>query len=307
MARAKGIITGHEHESSRRSAVYKKIYIEITNRCNLRCSFCPSTQRPGQFMSVDAFTDILRKIKGYTQFISLHVLGEPLLHPDLPQLLEKAASAGLRVNLTTNGTLLAKRNNELLAARALRQINISLHSLAQLDPVTRELHYENIFDFAQTASAASSLSISLRLWNYSGKYHQDNDHLLARLLAFFHLPAHIFSEIKAGQGIALAPRVFLNPECQFDWPTLETPVLGRQGYCRGMRDHIAILVNGTVVPCCLDAEGILALGNIFHHSLEEIVAAPRACRIIKGFVDQHVVEPLCQRCSFRLRFGSAGM
>lgn len=287
---------------------FKKIYIEITNRCNLACPFCAQSSRGKTFMAVAAFAEVLRCIQGATRFISLHVLGEPLLHPEFGQLLAISGHQGMQVNLTTNGTLLGRHQHTLLTAPALRQINISLHGLAFLERGAAEANLRELIDFAQEASHAKRLYISLRLWNLGAGESQENDswnvHLLERLSSAFASSVIRPDALRAERGIPLAPRVFLNPEPQFAWPQLSSPDLGRQGYCRGLRDHLAILVDGTVVPCCLDAEGVLALGNIFSQSLDDILAGSRARRMNEGFGHQWLVEPLCRRCSYRLRFST---
>jgi len=287
---------------------FKKIYIEITNRCNLACPFCALSSRAKAFMDAVAFAEVLRRIQGATRFISLHVLGEPLLHPEFGQLLAISGEQGVQVNLTTNGTLLGRHRHTLLTAPALRQINISLHGLAYLERGAATTHLQELIDFSQEASRANRLYISLRLWNLgTGASQEDggwNEWLLARLSSAFASPVIRADALRAERGIPLAPRVFLNPEPQFAWPQLSTPDFDRQGCCRGLRDHLAILVDGTVVPCCLDAEGVLVLGNIFSQSLGDILAGPRASRMREGFGHQWLVEPLCRRCSYRLRFST---
>lgn len=287
---------------------FKKIYIEITNRCNLACPFCAPSNRAKASMDAAAFAEVLRRIQGATRFISLHVLGEPLLHPEFGQLLAISGEQGMQVNLTTNGTLLGRHRHTLLAAPALRQINISLHGLAQLERGAAATHLQEMIDFVQEASRITNLYISLRLWNLGAGESQENDSwnewLLARLSSAFASPVIRADALRAQRGILLAPRVFLNPEPQFAWPQLSSPDLGRQGYCRGLRDHLAILVDGTVVPCCLDAEGVLALGNIFSQFLDDLLAGPRASRMREGFGHQWLVEPLCRRCSYRFRFST---
>ncbi len=287
---------------------FKKIYIEVTNCCNLVCNFCHQTTRSKGFMSPAVFADILEKIQGHTEHICLHVLGEPLLHPDFSQLLGISQRYGMRVNLTTNGTLLGRHHNTLLTGPALRQISISLHSLAQLEQENADTYLQDIITFAGTASATTSLYISLRLWNlHYEKTEQEtdwNNWLLERLTAAFTRSTIRAEDLQAERGIPLAPRVFLNPEDQFDWPHPGAPDLGRKGYCRGGRDHLAVLVDGTVVPCCLDADGLLALGNIRQQPLEAILDGPRARQIREGFAQQRVVEPLCRRCTYRLYFSS---
>lgn len=287
--------------------VFKKIYIEITNRCNLACPFCARSDRAKGFMEVAAFAEVLHRLAGATRHLCLHVLGEPLLHPEFDRLLALCQEQGFRVNLTTNGTLLARHRQTLLASPALRQINISLHGLGQLEQRTAEAYLAEILDFAQEASRATGLYLSLRLWNLGAGEPQEettNPWLLQRLTSTFTLPPLSANALRAERGIPLAPRVFLNPEALFAWPRIDGPDLGRLGHCRGLRDHLAILVDGTVVPCCLDAEGALALGNIFHQSLDEVLATPRAVRMREGLGHQWLVEPLCRRCSYRLRFSA---
>jgi radical SAM protein with 4Fe4S-binding SPASM domain len=288
--------------------VFKKIYVEVTNCCNLTCDFCPRTHRPKVFMSPTVFAEILEKIRLNTGHLSLHVLGEPLLHPDFVQLLALSHQSGLRVNLVTNGTLVGRQRQTLLTAPALRQISISLHGLAQVEQEAAEVHLREILEFSREASRAASLYVSLRLWNLRPSATEEevawNDRILQQLTTAFAVPALSATELQAQRGIPLAPRVFLNPESQFIWPHPAAPDLGRQGYCRGLRDHLAILADGTVVPCCLDAEGRLGLGNILQAPLKEILEGSRARQIREGFDQQQMVEPLCRRCSYRQRFSS---
>jgi len=284
----------------------KKVYIEITNRCNLACPFCATGNRAKGTMAVAAFAEVLTKIRHLTRHLSLHVLGEPLLHPQFDRVLALSHEHGMQVNLATNGTLLARHRHTLLGAPALRQLSVSLHSLAQLESAAAEVYLGEIVDVVREASRTTALYVSLRLWNLgvgaSGEDDAWNGWLLTRLAAAFALPKPAVAELRRGRGIPLTPRVFLNPEPRFVWPRLAAPDLGGRGVCRGLRDHLAILVDGTVVPCCLDAEGVMALGNIFCQDVDAILAGSRARRIREGFGHQWLVESLCRRCSYRLRF-----
>lgn len=286
---------------------FKKIYIEITNRCNLSCSFCLPGKRPKAWMLPEEFGGIVRQVKDHTQHVALHVLGEPLLHPDLDQLLASCRSNGLAVNLTTNGTLLAKRQPLLLASPALRQINISLHSAVEAgSDASLGSYLAEIFAFIRAATSQTPLLISLRLWNMSksglAATAGQNDRILQQLEAFFGLPSPLADRLTPGHGTPLAPRVFLSQNPRFTWPHNPAPEMGSEGFCRGLRDHVAILVDGTVVPCCLDAEADIPLGNIHRQPLGEILASPRATQIYQGFSQRRLVEPLCRRCTFRQSF-----
>jgi radical SAM protein with 4Fe4S-binding SPASM domain len=286
----------------------KKIYVEITNRCNLHCSFCAASSRPKMVMDPAAFTEILHRIHGHTRHLSLHVLGEPLLHPQFADILARCHAHGMRVNLTTNGTLIGQHRQTLLTAPALRQLSISLHSLEALDRSAASMHLREIIALAKEASQSTTLYVSLRLWNLqaAAPFNTDaaSNWLLEHLAAAFADAPFDPDRLSVGRGIPLAERVFLNPEVQFNWPHPTMSELGQHGHCRGLRDHLAILVDGTVVPCCLDGEGRLALGNIFTQSLVDILDSSRATRMREGFGHQWLVEPLCRRCSYRLRFAA---
>ncbi len=287
---------------------FKKIYIEITNRCNLSCSFCHRSGRAKSFMRPEDFRSILRRIEGHTDHLALHVLGEPLLHPELDALLALCLEHGLKVNLTTNGALLPQRQALLLASPPLRQINISLHSFSdqEADPALAG-YLAGIFAFIREA-AAIPLLISLRLWNLpttknaSAASPGPNDPILKALESFFSLPEPLAGRLTPGHGLTLAPKVFLSQNARFTWPHAPAPDLGDKGTCRGLRDHVAILVDGTVAPCCLDAEADIPLGNIHAQSFAEILNSPRATAIRTGFSQRRLSEPLCRRCTFRQSF-----
>ena len=285
---------------------FKKIYLEITNRCNLSCSFCPQSERAKAFMRPEVFRAILRRLKGHTDHLALHVLGEPLLHPELAEILALCQEHGLKINLTSNGTLLPQRQRLLLASPALRQVNISLHSFSDQQANSALADYlAGIFAFIQEA-VATSLLISLRLWNLpiteASASFGPNGPILKALEDFFALSEPLVTRLTPGHGLTLAPRVFLSQNARFTWPHAPAPDLGDKGACRGLRDHVAILVDGTVVPCCLDAEADIPLGNIQTQSLIEILASPRATAIRTGFFQRRLSEPLCRRCTFRQFF-----
>jgi len=107
---------------------FKKIYIEITNICNLKCSFCSSSNRNKKEMSLNEFDSILKKINDYTDYIYLHVKGEPLIHRDLDGILSLCEKYDKKVCITTNGVFLKDRLDIINKYDNIYQINISLHS-----------------------------------------------------------------------------------------------------------------------------------------------------------------------------------
>ncbi|NTV12690.1 MAG: radical SAM protein [Desulfobulbaceae bacterium] len=286
--------------------MFKKIFVEITNRCNLDCPFCSAIHRPRADMRSADFALLLPQLAPFTKHLALHVLGEPLLHPELAQLLALCHDQAFQVNLTTNGTLLPRQAQLLLAASALRQVNVSLHSVnARHDGIEPMGYLAGVLQFARLA-AARGIFVSLRIWDLpvakeqvGGRWQET---VLHSLEEFFCLPFAIQDSAVPGQGIKLAEKIFLSQKELFAWPTLLGPDVGEKGTCRGLRDQVAILVDGTVVPCCLDAAANIPLGNVFQEQFGEIVAGGRASRIRKGFRERLVVEALCRRCEYRVRF-----
>lgn len=286
----------------------KKVYIEIGNICNLSCDFCPETQRKQEFMDLNTFTTILDQVKPHTDYIYFHVKGEPLLHPRLDELLDISYEKGLKVNITTNGTMISKVTDKILNKPALRQISFSLHSFDGNHNENeyfeeKKTYFQEIFDFIEV-STKTPLLISLRLWNLE----QDNtvnlekgrnQELLKMIEKEFDLDYKIAEEILPGRGIKIADRVYLNQDHEFKWPDLKEEEDDGVGFCYGLRDQVAILVDGTVVPCCLDGEGVINLGNIHKTSFTQIRESKRAQNIYHGFSNRKAVEELCRKCGYR--------
>ncbi|MBE5965776.1 MAG: radical SAM protein [Lachnospiraceae bacterium] len=291
---------------------FKKIYIEITNVCNLKCRFCPPTARQAEFMEIETFRHILDQIKPYTDYIYFHVKGEPFLHPQLDQFLDISYEKGFHVNITTNGTLIHKVRDKLITKPALRQINFSLHSFDGNEGLNRKEDYINhILSFIREAKEKSKVIISLRLWNLdnNNRINQEkkrNKELLEIIEEEYNLPYKIQELVSPGRGIKLADRIYLNQDYEFQWPDLKEEEDDGNGFCYGLRKHIAILVDGTVVPCCLDGEGIINLGNMKDTKFAEILAMDRAIHMIEGFSRMEAVEELCRKCGYRKRFGKRG-
>lgn len=275
---------------------FRKIYIEISNLCNLKCSFCPGTARAARRMSCPEFSSLLPKLRPYTDHIYFHLMGEPLCHPDLGEFLQIAHKFGFRVILTTNGTLLPRVTSVLLSSPALHKVNISLHAFEANDlSLPFETYLDNCFSFGQAAGGEKL--VVYRLWNQGGADHLNRE-ILEHMEGFFPQPW-----IRERQGTRIANRTYLEYGDKFDWPDLTLPEGDVPQFCYGLRDQLGILCDGTVVPCCLDHEGDIALGNIFRQDLESILDSPRARAIYNGFSGGQAVEPLCRRCGYAKRFG----
>lgn len=287
---------------------YKKVYIEITNVCNLKCDFCPETKREADFMSETTFRQILDQIKTFTDYIYLHVKGEPLLHPKLGRFLDISYEKGFKVHITTNGTLLDKVADTLMQKPALRQINVSLHSVdGSQSELERDDYIDKVIKFTNKAIVESSIIISLRLWNLDEALltvdqRKKNVDILHKIEENFKLPYKIQGNLSESRALKIQDRVYLNQDYEFKWPDLKEEEDFNKGSCFGLRNQIAILVNGTVVPCCLDGEGIINLGNIHEDEFSDLINGKRAENIRLGFCNNNIVEELCRKCGYRKRF-----
>jgi len=274
---------------------FNKIYLEISNICNLRCGFCPGTRRIPKIMTEAEFSVLLPKLRPYSDYLYFHLMGEPLCHPHLEQFLRLAGDAGFKVILTTNGTLLQKHRATLLNADALHKVNISLHAFEANDlTVPFSVYLEDCFRFGQ--AAAGKKLITYRLWNQGGQ-NTKNTEILDAMSAFFLKPW-----AQERRGIRIGDRIYLEYGDKFDWPDLNADEGGDAVFCYGLRDQLGVLCDGTVVPCCLDHEGDLALGNLFAQEMDEILDSDRAKAIFQGFSNRKAAEPLCRRCGYARRF-----
>lgn len=278
--------------------MFKRAYVEITNICNLRCAFCPGTKRPERFMPPEEFRILARRLRPHTGFLYLHVMGEPLLHPQLGELLEIGAAEGFRICLTTNGTLLEQRHDLLLSAPVLHKLSVSLHSMEGNNAGALGGYLAGVWESVQALSQAGIIC-ALRLWNIGGQETRNGE-----ILAFLgdRLGTHPLDLPQLRRGSwKLGQRLYLEQAEKFDWPELEGPERAA-GFCLGLRDQVAVLVDGTVTPCCLDHEGDIPLGNLLAEELDGILASPRARAVCDGFSQRRPSEALCRRCGFAERF-----
>ena len=278
----------------------KKAYLEITNVCNLRCDFCPGTRREPGFVTAENFRILAAKLRPHTEYLYLHLMGEPLLHPQLEDILAKSGELGFKVMITTNGTLLENRGPLLCASPAVEKVSISIHSFEGNGGGALEGYLDQCLVFAKAASAAGK-KCALRLWNLDGADTRGaslrNGEILAALKETFPGPWK-----EGRRGTTLAPGVFLEWGEKFDWPDLAAPERDGPAFCYGLRDQVGVLWDGTVVPCCLDHEGDIPLGNLYCQTLEDILNTPRAQAIYGGFSRRMASEALCRRCGYVRRF-----
>ena len=274
----------------------KKVYIEITNKCNLQCSFCAQGNKTKQEMSVSQFKRVISQVKPFTNNVYLHVKGEPLLHPDLFALLQVCEDAEMRVNITTNGTLIQKVYKQLVSFTCIKKINFSLH--CEQDKHT---YFDDVFSAARILS--KQMTIIYRLWTL-----QDNTldtaskKIVDKIASHYELTLQTIKKLKEENNVKIAPNIYVDKDNEFKWPDILDEEINTVGYCYALKTHIAILVDGSVVPCCLDGEGVIRLGNLFEEELSHIIQSERFLNLKKSFQDRKPCEELCQKCSFKQRF-----
>lgn len=274
--------------------MYSRVYVEITNICNMDCSFCHGHARQHRSMHREEFARILQQLTGQTQYIYYHLMGEPLTHPELPVFLQMAARAGFRSIITTNGTLLGKRGNEIIHS-GVHKVSISLHSFEKDDDEGYLRYMGQAADFADKATKAGIIVV-FRLWN-RGHDNGTND------LAEAFLRSRFAGEWAANtRGLRIREKLYLEWGDRFQWPDKDAPIQGDEIFCYGLKDHFGILCDGSVVPCCMDSDGIITLGNILDEDITDILASTRASAMAEGFEHRTATEDLCRRCAYAKRF-----
>ena len=312
----------------------ESVYIEITDSCNLRCSFCPcgtagNVAMPRTFMPTALFEKCIAGAQEIgAKNVFFHVLGEPTLHPGFVHYLKKLEQTMLKLTLTTNGTTIERTGRHILDCPAVRQVNFSTHAFAELPRETAERHLQNVLDFCRIAAVERpDLYINLRLWNVGAAEATPwNRYMLDRIRETFGVdvtPGHFCSRHKS---FNISGRIYLHEDTRFEWPgsnkvtsassvTLETRdesgsarsvTAGNYpaGTCHALDTHVAILHDGRVVACCLDYSGQITLGNIQENGLAEILEAPLVRELREGFAKNELRHPLCKACSYCKRFDS---
>lgn len=272
---------------------FKKIYIEITNNCNLSCSFCSIDKRVKETLSLEKLEKLLVNINDYTDYVYLHVKGEPLLHPQFKKVLDLCLKYNKQVNITTNGTLLKERVKELRHP-SVRQINISLHS------ENKKINY--LQDIFETIDKLKDKIVIYRFWTMdNGFLNKQSTEIVNKLTKYYNLSPKIVEKINTDNHIKIRENLYVDKADKFAWPNLENDYYSEVGICYALKDQLAILVDGTVVPCCLDSDGVINLGNIYKESLEKIINSKRYQTMKINFSNRKACEELCKHCSFKDR------
>ncbi len=259
-------------------------------------------------MDLDLFQKIIPQVAPMTDMVCFHLMGDPLVHPSLKEMIEICEQHQTKIFFVTNGVLIKPFHHELLTRRIFHQVNFSLHSFFDNHPGKDPSHYLNkIFSWTDHAlSSNPDLYINFRLWNLQDIRGQatENQKMLTEIEQ--HYQVRIDSEkvnLRKNKSYPIKGRLYLHFDSEFTWPSLDLPILGKTGTCYGLGNHFGILADGTVVPCCLDKEAAIPLGSLQTQELQTILSNDRTLKIIQGFKNNQLVEDLCQRCQYIDRFG----
>ena len=261
----------------------KKVYIEITNSCNLSCDFCIQNKKDKKFITKSEFNTILKKLKGHTSYLYFHILGEPLLHPNIKEFID-IASTNFNINITTNGYLI----DRIKDVNNIRQLNISLHSY---DSKYKKSVNEYMNDIFNVVDNMNNTYIQYRIW-VNNKYTKE----IINILNEHYNTCINIDEIDNNK--TLKDNIFISKFHKFIWPDLNNDYYNEKGACYALRDHIGILSDGTIIPCCLDTRGNINLGNIYSDDLSHILKSKRCINMLDGFKNKEKREELCKHCSF---------
>jgi len=286
---------------------FLRTYIEISNICNLQCTFCPEVEREKKILSPEKFRTILKKVLPYTEQICLHLMGEPLAHPEFSEILQICDEEHATIHLTTNGTLLSKFGFDLFfKSKSIRQINFSIHSYKDNFPNQdlRPYLYDILLFSKQAIEQRPNLYINYRLWNLqqNDQMRSENQDIIDHVCEFFQVPINERIDVTSKKSKNITGRIYFHFDSRFEWPSLNNPLHGDKGFCHALSQQLGIHADGTVVPCCLDKEAAIPLGNVLLQNFEEILNSQKLIKMRDGFKNHVLTEELCKKCSYIKRF-----
>ncbi|WP_419677764.1 radical SAM/SPASM domain-containing protein [Aliarcobacter lanthieri] len=286
---------------------FRKVHIEITNICNLKCTFCPPKSLPNKTMDLELFSRVNKELKEFTNELAYHIVGDPLVLSNLNNFLDISKNNSLKVNITTTANNISKKHYETLLNDAIKQINFSINSYnANSHKKSLSEYLSPIIEFVKYAQKEiHEYFINFRIWNLDEEKSakEFNKKVFDILNKEFNLCLNIDNIYKEKpKNIRIARKTFINFDEYFNWPSLQNEFVSKTGFCYGLDSHFGILASGDIVPCCLDKDAKMNLGNIKNSSIKEILNSQRAKDIKSGFKKNILVEELCQKCEYRTRF-----
>lgn len=276
---------------------FKRIYIELSDICGLKCDFCPSKKGVRGIMSVQNFSLLLPQIRDKAKLFSFHILGDPLWVENLKEYVDLAKENMMKLEITTSGFYLSAKNQALLLeSENIRQINISLMAFLSQRKVGLKEYFEPIFELCEQHFSRKCKSfINLRLWNLSSNFTAPSENF--EVYEFLEQYFETKIDVKLKQN-RLQRHILLHQAKLFKWASLENGFLQNTGTCHALKEQIGILSDGSLVPCCFDTKADIFLGNVFEKDFNELLNSKRLKAMKEGFKQNRRIEALCQRCEF---------
>ena len=258
-------------------------------------------------MTLDKFDKLNLELKEFTTELAYHIVGDPLVLSNLDEYLNISSKHNLKVNITTTANNINKKHYETLLNPTIKQINFSINSYnANSHKKSLDEYLEPIIEFVKFAQKQKhEYFINFRIWNLDeeNSAKEFNLKVFNKINKAFDTSIDIKDVYKnRPKNIRIDRKIFFNFDEYFNWPNLENKEVSKTGFCYGLDSHFGVLSNGDVVPCCLDKDAIINLGNIEDNSLKNILTSKRVKDIQNGFKKDILVEELCQKCEYRTRF-----
>ena len=286
---------------------FRKVHIEITNICNLKCTFCPPKIKPSKTMNLEEFDKLNSQVKKFTKELAYHIVGDPLVLSNLNEYLNISKNHGLKVNIVTTANNMTAKHHEVLMNETIRQINFSLNSYnANSHKKSLDEYLNPIFEFVKYAqNKKHEYFINFRIWNIdeNKSAYEFNNQVFSKINEYFGSNINTDEIYKQKpKNIRISRKLFIHFDDYFNWPDLKNDIVSKTGTCYGLDSHFGILSTGELVPCCLDQNACVDLGNVFENSVEDILNSKRVKDIQNGFKNNILIEEFCQKCEYRTRF-----
>ena len=258
-------------------------------------------------MSLDKFESINAQLKPYTNELAYHIVGDPLVLTNLNEYLNISLKYDLKVNIVTTANNINEKHYEALLNPTIKLINFSINSYnANSHKKSLDEYLNPILDFVKFAqSKKHEYFINFRIWNLDEEKSakEFNKKVFEKINEAFNTNIDIEDVYKERpKNIRIDRKIFFNFDEYFNWPSLENKEVSKNGFCYGLDSHFGILTSGVVVPCCLDQNGCVNLGNTNDSQISDILNSQRVKAIQNGFRKNILVEELCQKCEYRTRF-----
>lgn len=162
----------------------------------------------------------------------------------------------------------------------------------------RNLDKQYLNNIFESERQLENVIISYRLWNLQSiKENSVNRNIIKRLEDYYNIP-NLKQQLEENEFLKLKDNLYINQDIEFIWPDINGKKIVENGRCLALKEQIAILVDGTVVPCCLDNNGDIKLGNILEEKMEEILNKEKTILIKKNFENSVITCELCKTCGF---------